>query len=316
MGGAADQVSVTRARWLVLVGVAVLLAFLAGQAPAIEPPPEVDIVCVDRQDNVHHAVDASHCERGERSFDLPQDRPFHVCAEPNFGKLRYVTAPDQCSKRETPYTVPDNGPQFVCAANRRDGVVLPRGQLRRVTDAGVCDPRDETAFVTPAAPVAVDDAYTADEDLLLDVPDRGVLANDQDLTGGTLRATLVRSVDRGTLDFDSQGSFRFDPREVFDQLDEGQRQDVSFTYFTSDDALDSAPGTAIVSVVGRNDAPIALPDAHAVDEDTVLRVAAPGVLGNDTDAESHPLSAVLVTAPTRGRLALAADGSFAFDPAG
>lgn len=316
MGGLFGRSTAARARRLLLAVVAVLVALLAGQAPAIEPPPELDIVCVDRQDNVFQAVDASYCERDERSFDLPEQRPFHVCAEHNHGKLRYVGDPGQCNNRETPYTVPDSGPQFVCARNARDGEIQPRGQLRRVTDAGQCDPRDETAFVTPAAPVAVDDAYTADEDLLLDVGDRGVLANDQDLTGGALRATLVDSVAGGTLAFDTAGSFRYDPRGQFDHLDEGQTDSVSFTYFTSDDVLDSLPATAVITIAGRNDEPVAVADADAVDEDSVLSVGAPGVLGNDSDAESHPLEAVLVAAPSRGHLDLAPDGSFTFDPAG
>ena len=34
-----------------------------------------------------------------------------------------------------------------------------------------------------------------------------------------------------------------------------------------------------------NDAPVAVNDAYATDEDTALTVAAPGVLGNDTDVD-------------------------------
>ncbi|MEX2119078.1 MAG: DUF4214 domain-containing protein [Pirellulales bacterium] len=41
---------------------------------------------------------------------------------------------------------------------------------------------------------------------------------------------------------------------------------------------------------------------------------AEGLLTNDTDAQGDPLTAVLVTAPTRGTLSLAADGSFAYTP--
>src|SRR5439155_294755 len=42
----------------------------------------------------------------------------------------------------------------------------------------------------------------------------------------------------------------------------------------------------------------------------------PGVLGNDTDIDSSVLTAVVVTGPSHGALALAADGSFAYTPAG
>ena len=36
-----------------------------------------------------------------------------------------------------------------------------------------------------------------------------------------------------------------------------------------------------------NDAPVADDDAYSTTEDTALTVAAPGVLGNDTDVDGH-----------------------------
>ena len=42
--------------------------------------------------------------------------------------------------------------------------------------------------------------------------------------------------------------------------------------------------------------------------------AAPGVLTNDTDADSNPLTAVLVTNVTHGALALDANGGFTYTP--
>ena len=43
-------------------------------------------------------------------------------------------------------------------------------------------------------------------------------------------------------------------------------------------------------------------------------VPAPGVLGNDTDGESDPLTAELVTEPEHGTLSLNGDGSFIYTP--
>jgi hypothetical protein len=40
-----------------------------------------------------------------------------------------------------------------------------------------------------------------------------------------------------------------------------------------------------------NQPPVATDDAYSTDEETLLSVAAPGVLGNDTDADSDPLTA-------------------------
>src|SRR5204862_310594 len=50
-------------------------------------------------------------------------------------------------------------------------------------------------------------------------------------------------------------------------------------------------------------------------EDTPLTVAAAtGVLANDTDVDGDPLTAALATAPTKGTLALNANGSFTYTP--
>ena len=43
-------------------------------------------------------------------------------------------------------------------------------------------------------------------------------------------------------------------------------------------------------------------------------VPAPGVLGNDTDADGGPLSAAVTSGPTSGSLALNADGSLTYTP--
>jgi VCBS repeat-containing protein len=56
-------------------------------------------------------------------------------------------------------------------------------------------------------------------------------------------------------------------------------------------------------------------DLYSTNEDTVLTVAAPGVLANDTDADGDPLSAALESAPSHGTVTLNADGSFAYTPA-
>jgi VCBS repeat-containing protein len=60
--------------------------------------------------------------------------------------------------------------------------------------------------------------------------------------------------------------------------------------------------------------PEAVADSYTTPQDTALAVAAPGVLANDTDAESDALAAVKLTDPSHGTLALAADGSFTYTP--
>jgi VCBS repeat-containing protein len=63
-----------------------------------------------------------------------------------------------------------------------------------------------------------------------------------------------------------------------------------------------------------NTTPVASNDSYATNEDGILTVTAPGVLGNDTDFDDDPLTAALVSGPTSGTLSLNADGSFTYTP--
>ncbi|MGD2112269.1 MAG: cytochrome D1 domain-containing protein [Gammaproteobacteria bacterium] len=67
---------------------------------------------------------------------------------------------------------------------------------------------------------------------------------------------------------------------------------------------------------GSNTPPVANNDSYTMDKDTVLSVPAPGVLGNDTDADGDPLSAVLASGGdvSSGSLTLNPDGSFDYTP--
>jgi Tol biopolymer transport system component len=62
--------------------------------------------------------------------------------------------------------------------------------------------------------------------------------------------------------------------------------------------------------------PVATSDAYAATAGSTLTVSAPGVLGNDSDAnDGDVLRARLVTGPTHGTVSLAADGGFTYVPA-
>jgi len=135
----------------------------------------------------------------------------------------------------------------------------------------------------------------------------GVLGNDTDPQGDLLTATLVSGPTHGTLTLNADGSFTYAPAADYNGPDQ-------FTY--RDSGSTANPDTAIVSltVTPINDAPVARADAYTTAEDAPLTVAAPGVLGNDSDADADPLTATLVAGPAHGTLALNADGSFIYTP--
>ncbi|HEB83278.1 MAG TPA: hypothetical protein ENJ11_10490, partial [Gammaproteobacteria bacterium] len=66
---------------------------------------------------------------------------------------------------------------------------------------------------------------------------------------------------------------------------------------------------------GNNQPPVANDNAYGVVKNTTLSIAAPGVLGNDTDdGKLQPLTASLVSDVSHGSLTLNPDGSFEYTP--
>ena len=92
---------------------------------------------------------------------------------------------------------------------------------------------------------------------------------------------------------------------------------------TDDGGATSAAAVGTVSVGSFNDAPVAVDDAITTDENTAVTGAAPGVLGNDRDADGDSLAVSSVGGGTvgttiagsaGGQFVINADGSYRFDP--
>ena len=98
-----------------------------------------------------------------------------------------------------------------------------------------------------AAPVAVDDTYTTDEDTQLV---GAVLENDTDGDGDPLTAVLVDGPTNGTLNLNADGSFTYDPDPNFNGTD-------SFTYQADDGIDQSNVATVNITIDPVNDAPVA-----------------------------------------------------------
>jgi hypothetical protein len=174
------------------------------------------------------------------------------------------------------------------------------------------------ADLVEADGLATDDVYSVAEDSSLVVaPEEGLLAND---SGGSL-VLCVASADTSALvgaiqdpGVNADGSFTYAPPPDFNGT-------TSFTYIVASKADDACPavsagtGTVTITVTPVNDAPTAVADSFTALKNRTLNVGAPGVLGNDSDVDGDPLTAVEASSPAHGSVALAADGSFSYTPA-
>ena len=157
-------------------------------------------------------------------------------------------------------------------------------------------------------PVAVANSYSTNEDTTLTVASPGLLGNDTDADGDAMTARLLTGPTRGTLTFNTDGTFSYVPNPNVNGPD-------SFTYSVSDSIAESAVATVAINVVPVNDLPIAVGENYSTNEDTNLTIAAPGVLANDADVDSVTLTALIVATPAHGTVTLSSNGSFVYRPA-
>jgi VCBS repeat-containing protein len=157
-------------------------------------------------------------------------------------------------------------------------------------------------------PIAEDDFYSVNEDSLLTVNPIGVLQNDTNSqNSNTFLAIVQTSTGFGTLTLNPDGSFTYQPNLNFASTD-------SFTYVANNGTHNSNEATVTLTVNPINDTPTALDDSYTILEDSVLAIAAPGVLDNDSDVDGDSLLAVLDTSTNDGTLVLNTDGSFTYTP--
>jgi hypothetical protein len=167
-----------------------------------------------------------------------------------------------------------------------------------------------TLTVNPVndAPLAASDAYTTAEDTPLVIAAPGLLANDSDIDDDPLAAILDQAPLHGGLALDPDGSFVYTPTANYNGPD-------FFAYRANDGQYNSNIASFRLTVNPVNEVPLAAADFYTTTARTLLVVAAPGLLANDSDIEGGPLAVTLLSGPQHGSLALQADGSFTYLPA-
>ena len=155
------------------------------------------------------------------------------------------------------------------------------------------------------APVAAADSYSTDEDVTLSVLGaNGVLKNDGDIDGDTLKAILVANVSHGALTLNADGSFQYIPAANYYGSD-------AFTYQASDGTLNSNTVTVTITVNSVNDAPAADAKAVTTSEDAPLEITLSG-----TDIDGTIAAYEIVSGPdgAKGTLGTLAGDKVTFSP--
>jgi hypothetical protein len=105
-----------------------------------------------------------------------------------------------------------------------------------------------TITVTNAAPVAVNDSYSATTGVKLVVPAPGVMSNDHDPDGDALTASIGSSSGNGSLSLSSNGAFTFTSGGSFTGI-------RTFTYSVSDGIVSSGLATVSIQVTAPTPTP-------------------------------------------------------------
>ncbi|MEA2519906.1 MAG: hypothetical protein QOF49_1986, partial [Chloroflexota bacterium] len=161
-------------------------------------------------------------------------------------------------------------------------------------------PRTAAALIAIANP----DTLTARHDRRTTVAAPGVLANDSNLLGSTT-AILTSATTHGTVTLAANGGYSYVPAAGYLGTDQ-------FRYRPS--GLLTSATTVTISIT--NAAPVAVDDAYTATTATKLTVVAPGVLGNDHDADGDTLVASLVAGGGSGSLSVSSNGGFTFTSGG
>lgn len=255
--------------------------------------------------DTHTAVAASGAVVGGGLYTLTEDGS--LTFDPN-GEYEYLSV-GQSVTRTISFTIVDDD-----GGSSTETVTIT---VNGVNDAPLANP--DTNSTTEHAPVTTP-----------------VLGNDTDVDQADVKVLSTFSIASMTFEVngaaipvvtatvtDNDGSIVFNPGNDFDFLPAGATATVVINYTMRDGRFEPLPteiaanssSTLTITVNGENDAPVGNGDSYTTAEDTPLIIAAPGVLGNDTDVDfGTNLTVYSFMQPAHGTVAVTASGSFTYTP--
>ena len=166
----------------------------------------------------------------------------------------------------------------------------------RVTDGVLLSNVATVTILVNAPPVAVNDAYSTFMSTPLVVNAlNGVLHNDSDPAGGTIRVVIasVTAPSHGIVvpTASGDGSFVYTPVAGYVGID-------TFTYRVNNGRYDSNVATVTITIRNSNRPPVAQEDFFTVDQGALLSVPAGVLVSNDADPDGDLLTIERMSTPT------------------
>jgi CshA-type fibril repeat protein/VCBS repeat-containing protein len=173
-------------------------------------------------------------------------------------------------------------------------------------------------YISASGPQMPDEAFTVQENGSLGIAFSTLLSNDSDEDTDLTDLTLADFTNptNGTITYDEANElFTYEPGTAYDYLATGEVATDTFTYAIKDpDGNVSNYATVTITIIGENDAPVAVDDTAVGNEDAAVNLTVAELLSNDTDVDGDTLTVTSVSNPVNGTVVLNDDGTITFTP--
>ncbi|WP_295129274.1 Ig-like domain-containing protein [uncultured Chitinophaga sp.] len=172
-----------------------------------------------------------------------------------------------------------------------------------------CVPITVTLNITAVddTPVANSDSLATAEDIVLNVPAPGILANDVNMDGDVLTASIVTDPLHGQLTLDGGGNLVYRPALNYNGADS-----AVYRLCKANGLCDTAK--IYITITPVNDRPVAVDDLFTRAEDTVITFPPSVVLINDIDVDGDVLTGHPFGSLTKGTFTANPDGTYTYSP--